>query len=150
MAKKYDYTNYELSEYEKEKARHRGNESISFDVFQNKVVELKDEKSLCVYVDDFFENENMTPIYAENEGYDNLGAYCEKYYKDLLDAVPHYYEGEAEDIEHQKEVIANYSQKFEITSDYYDKEQKANLWITICPEKITDKDREYKLIYFND
>ncbi|MDD4760908.1 MAG: DUF6076 domain-containing protein [Bacteroidaceae bacterium] len=127
MAKKYDYTNYELSEYEKEKARHRGNESISFDVFQNKVVELKDEKSLCVYVDDFFENENMNDIFAEDEGFSNTDDYLKKYYKDLLDAVPDYYESEAEEIEHQKEVISAYSQKFEITLDYYNEEQKEAL-----------------------
>lgn len=37
-----------------------------------------------------------------------------------------------------------------LRSHNYDKEQKANLWITICPEKITDKDREYKLTSMED
>lgn len=37
-----------------------------------------------------------------------------------------------------------------LRSHNYDKKQKANLWITICPEKITDKDREYKLTSMED
>lgn len=37
-----------------------------------------------------------------------------------------------------------------LRSHNYDKEQKANLWITICPEEITDKDREYKLTSMED
>ena len=37
-----------------------------------------------------------------------------------------------------------------LRSHNYDKEQKANLWITICPEKITDKDKEYKLTSMED
>ncbi|MEF9984729.1 MAG: hypothetical protein RR710_09345, partial [Oscillospiraceae bacterium] len=127
MAKKYDYTNYALSEYEKENARHRGNESISFNVFQNKVVELKDERALLIYVDDFFEKENMNDIFAEDEGFSSTDDYLKKYYKDMLEAVPDYYESEAEEIEHQKEVIANYAQKFEITSDYYNEKQKEAL-----------------------
>lgn len=37
-----------------------------------------------------------------------------------------------------------------LRSHNYDKEQKANLWITICPEEITDKDKEYKLTSMED
>ena len=37
-----------------------------------------------------------------------------------------------------------------LRSHNYDKEQKANLRITICPEEITDKDREYKLTSMED
>lgn len=37
-----------------------------------------------------------------------------------------------------------------LRSHNYDEEQKANLWVTICPEKITDRDREYKLTSMED
>lgn len=37
-----------------------------------------------------------------------------------------------------------------LRSHNYDKEQKANLWITICPEEITDKNKEYKLTSMED
>lgn len=37
-----------------------------------------------------------------------------------------------------------------LRSHNYDKEQKANLWITIYPEEITDKDKEYKLTSMED
>lgn len=124
MARTYDHSDYQMDEYEKEKARHRGNESISFDVFQNKVVELKNEKVLCVYVDDFFEDENMAHIFAQAEGYATTQAYLEKYYHDLLAGTPDYYELEAEAIAHYEKLIEEYAQRFDIYSPYESADQR--------------------------
>ena len=136
MARKSDYSKYEMSSYEKEIYRHRGNESILFTAFNNKVVELKEEKSIYICVDDFFENDNMADIFAEDEGFNSREEYLEKYYKDLLEGVPDYFEMELEDIVKHKEIIEKYSKKFDIISPYYGKEQKEALTTALAGARI--------------
>lgn len=121
MAKKYDYSNYQQDEIGKEKARHRGNASISFDVFQNRVVELKDQRALLVYVDDFFEAEHFSHIFADHERYASVEAYLDDHYKNSIKDNPDYVQMESEKIETHKQIISHYAQKFEIGS-LYDKD----------------------------
>lgn len=123
MLRTFDYSEYQQDEYEKEKARHRGNSSISFDVFQNKVIELKDERALLVYVDDFFEEENISHIFAEVEGYTSTQNYLESYRQEVFNDNPDYYQMELEKIKEQKQIISDYSKKFEIHSLYESEEQ---------------------------
>lgn len=88
------------------------------------------------HVDRFFNSARLLNI--------NLG-FTKEYLKDLLNELVQKLDDDELFVYWQATRGSN-----GLRSHNYDKEQKANLWITICPEKITDKDREYKLTSMED
>lgn len=88
------------------------------------------------HVDRFFNSARLLNI--------NLG-FTKEYLKDLLNELVQKLDDDELFVYWQATRGGN-----GLRSHNYDKEQKANLWITICPEKITDKDREYKLTSMED
>lgn len=88
------------------------------------------------HVDRFFNSARLLNI--------NLG-FTKEYLKDLLNELVQKLDDDELFVYWQATRGGN-----GLRSHNYDKEQKANLWITICPEEITDKDREYKLTSMED
>lgn len=88
------------------------------------------------HVDRFFNSARLLNI--------NLG-FTKEYLKDLLNELVQKLDDDELFVYWQATRGGN-----GLRSHNYDKEQKANLWITICSEKITDKDKEYKLTSMED
>lgn len=88
------------------------------------------------HVDRFFNSARLLNI--------NLG-FTKEYLKDLLNELVQKLDDDELFVYWQATRGGN-----GLRSHNYDKEQKANLWITICPEEITDKDKEYKLTSMED
>lgn len=88
------------------------------------------------HVDRFFNSARLLNI--------NLG-FTKEYLKDLLNELVQKLDDDELFVYWQATRDGN-----GLRSHNYDKEQKANLWITICPEEITDKDKEYKLTSMED
>lgn len=88
------------------------------------------------HVDRFFNSARLLNI--------NLG-FTKEYLKDLLNELVQKLDDDELFVYWQATRGGN-----GLRSHNYDKEQKANLWITICLEEITDKDKEYKLTSMED
>lgn len=116
---KLDYSDYQQSENEKFRATHRGNADIQFEFFLNSVVERREERSLVIEVDDYFEWDNINRLIAEREGRDEK-EYLEAVLQDLLKEDPQYYENQKEKFAENLALYKKYQQNFSITSHAYD------------------------------
>lgn len=88
------------------------------------------------HIDRFFNSARLLDI--------NLG-FTKDYLKNLLNELVKKLDDDELFVYWQATRGGNY-----LRSHNYNKELKANLWITITPEKITDKNREYKLASMED
>ncbi len=121
-----DYSEYNLSDGEKYHARHRSAENIEFEFLRNEVLEKKEARALLIDVDDFFENENITPIYAKIEGYDDLGEYEKRVLQSLIDADPKHLQNQKVTSDQNVEIFKKAQESFEIVSDFYNDPNEVN------------------------